>query len=171
MSTSIEARGNRGQVAKSSISLGDAAPDFTLPDQEHQLFHLADHIGQSEIVLYFYPRDFTQGCTKEACAFRDQYESFADRGAKVIGVSGDTVASHNYFASRYKLPFTLLADIDGAVRNLYGVHKVLGLLAGRVTFVIDRGGIVRHMFNSQANIDGHITKALQVLDEIKEESR
>jgi thioredoxin-dependent peroxiredoxin len=170
MGTSLEASRNLGQAAKSSINIGDTAPDFTLPDQNRQVFHLAERLGESETVLYFYPKDFSQGCTKEACAFRDQFESFAEWGAKVVGVSGDSVESHSFFAARYKLPFTLLADTDGAIRKLYGVQKILGLLPGRVTFVIDRRGIVRHTFNSMGRIDGHVKEALRVLDEIQRES-
>src|SRR5262252_2182145 len=128
------------------IEVGDEAPDFTLPSQSGEPVRLHDRIGQHVVVLYFYPKDGTPGCTAEACAFRDSHEVFTDAGAEVIGVSSDSVDSHVAFASRHKLPFTLLSDQGGQVRKRYGVPPVLGLLPGRVTYVIDREGRVRHVF-------------------------
>ena len=145
------------------IGVGDAAPDFTLPDPSGRTVRLGDYRGRKAIVLYFYPKDDTPGCTKESCSFRDQYQDFQDAGAEVIGVSSDAAASHEKFAARYHLPFVLLADASGAVRRQYGVPATLGLLPGRVTFVIDRQGIVRHVFNSQFQASRHVEEAIAAL--------
>jgi thioredoxin-dependent peroxiredoxin len=114
-------------------------------------------------VLYFYPRDNTPGCTAEACAFRDSHEVFSEAGAEVIGVSSDSADRHAAFAGRHDLPFTLLSDAGGRVRKTYGVPAVLGVLPGRVTYVIDRQGTVRHVFNSMTNIGQHVGDALTVV--------
>jgi peroxiredoxin Q/BCP len=148
---------------KAAIEAGQPAPDFELPDAEGKRIRLADFKGKKAVVLYFYPKDDTPGCTKEACSFRDSYEDFQDAGAEVIGVSSDSASSHAKFAKRYKLPFTLLSDASGEVRRKYGVPATLGLLPGRVTFVIDRKGIVRHVFNSQLQATRHVSEALEAL--------
>lgn len=145
------------------VRVGQRAPDFTLPSQSGEMVRLADRIGRKAIVLYFYPRDETAGCTAEACAFRDSHEVFTDAGAEVIGVSSDSIDAHQRFAARLRLPFTLLSDRDGAVRERYGVAKWLGLFPGRVTFVIDRAGIVRHVFSSQLEATRHVQDALAAL--------
>ncbi|HEX4833579.1 MAG TPA: peroxiredoxin [Trebonia sp.] len=145
------------------IQVGDKAPDFTLPSQAGEPVKLRDRLGARVVVLYFYPRDETPGCTKEACAFRDSYETFAEAGAEVIGVSSDSVDKHAAFAGHHSLPFTLLSDKGGQVRKSYGVPATLGLLPGRVTYVIDRAGTVRHVFNSQSNIGRHVGDALDVV--------
>jgi peroxiredoxin Q/BCP len=111
-------------------------------------------------VIYFYPKDDTTGCTIEACRFRDDFDSFRVTGAEVIGISDDSSESHHQFASKYGLPFTLLSDKGGTVRKLYGVKKLLGVIPGRVTFVIDRKGIVRHVFSSQSSPARHVEEAL-----------
>jgi thioredoxin-dependent peroxiredoxin len=149
------------------IQVGDQAPDFTLPTQSGETFHLQDHVGERVIVLYFYPKDNTSGCTAEACAFRDSYEVFTEAGADVIGVSSDSVDKHAGFASQHNLPFTLLSDQGGRLRKTYGVPGVLGVIPGRVTYVIDRAGVVRHVFSSMTNIDGHVNDALRVVKEIQ----
>jgi peroxiredoxin Q/BCP len=118
-------------------------------------------------VLYFYPKDNTSGCTAEACAFRDSHEVFTDAGAEVIGVSSDSASKHAGFADKYKLPFTLLSDQGGKVRKLYGVPTVLGLIPGRVTYVIDREGTVRQIFNSMTNISGHVNDALEMVKQLQ----
>jgi peroxiredoxin Q/BCP len=116
-------------------------------------------------VIYFYPKDDTPGCTKEACSFRDSYEEFTDRNVKVIGISADDVESHSNFAKKYNLPFTLLADVDNEVRNLFGVKgNVFGLIPGRVTYVVDKTGVIIYVFQSQLKAERHITEALQALD-------
>jgi len=150
----------------SGVRVGDAAPDFTLPVQSGGSLRLRDLVGTKAIVLYFYPRDHTPGCSTEARAFRDRYETFVAAGAEVIGVSGDSIKSHQRFADRLRLPFILLSDEQGAVRELYGVEKTLGLVPGRVTFVIDRDGIVRHIFSSQLDAELHVREALAALDAI-----
>ena len=150
-----------------SIQVGDKAPDFTLPSQSGDPIRLYDRLGERAVVLYFYPKDDTRGCTAEACAFRDSHEVFTDAGAEVIGVSSDSVNKHAAFAGRHKLPFTLLSDEKGKIRKEYGVPTTLGLIPGRVTYVIDREGTVRHVFNSMTGIDRHITDALEVVREIQ----
>jgi peroxiredoxin Q/BCP len=151
------------------IQAGDKAPDFTLPSQTGEPVRLSDRLGEHSVVLYFYPRDETKGCTAEACAFRDSYEVFTDAGAEVIGVSSDSVDRHAGFADHHKLPFTLLSDSGGAVRKSYGVPGTLGVIPGRVTYVIDRTGTVRHVFNSMLNIGQHIDDALTVVKQLKTE--
>lgn len=145
---------------------GDRAPDFTLPTAGGGRFRLSDLRGRRAVVLYFYPRDETSGCTAEACAFRDAYEVFTASGAEVVGVSGDSEASHRAFASHHRLPFVLLSDPDRKVHALYGVTRWLGFLGGRVTFVIDRDGVVRHVFESQLRATRHVQEALATVREL-----
>jgi thioredoxin-dependent peroxiredoxin len=147
----------------SSIRVGDEAPDFVLPDRTGKMVRLSEFRGHKAVVLYFYPKDDTPGCTKESCAFRDGYQDFQDAGAEVIGVSSDSAESHGKFAAKHRLPFTLLADQGGQVRKRYGIPATLGLLPGRVTFVIDRSGVVRHVFNSQFQATQHVSEALEAL--------
>ena len=149
------------------LKVGDAAPNFALPSQTGEPVNLKDLVGRKEIVLYFYPKDNTSGCTAEACAFRDSYEVFKERGAEVVGVSSDSVDSHKGFASKNSLPFILLSDENGRIRKLYGASSRFGLLAGRVTYVIDRRGIVRHIFSSELKPKRHIDEALETLDKIR----
>src|SRR5678815_1058000 len=141
---------------------GSTAPAFKTTDANGETVSLKDLRGQ-KVVLYFYPKDDTPGCTKEACSFRDSYQSFTDAGAEVVGVSSDDGASHQKFAEKFHLPFTLVSDTGGSVRKRYGVPATLGLLPGRVTFVIDRDGIVRHVFNSQLQATKHVDEALGVI--------
>ena len=147
---------------KPGIEPGQRAPDFSLPDANGKQVRLADFAGKP-VVLYFYPKDDTPGCTKEACSFRDQYQDFQDAGAVVIGVSSDSSESHRKFAAKHRLPFTLLSDRGGELRKRFGVPATLGLLPGRVTFVIDAGGVVRHVFNSQLDATRHVAEALGTL--------
>ena len=151
------------------IRAGDKAPDFTLPSQSGEPVRLYDRLGERVVVLYFYPRDNTPGCTAEACAFRDSYEVFAEAGAEVIGVSSDSVDKHAAFAGHHELPFTLLSDQGGRVRKSYGVPAVVGLIPGRVTYVIDRQGTVRHSFSSMTNIGQHVSDALKVVRRLQAE--
>lgn len=147
-----------------AIQVGDEAPDFPFTLKDGSQASLKALLQKKAVVLYFYPKDDTPGCTKEACSFRDAYESFSDAGAEVIGVSADASSAHEAFASRYRLPFTLVSDEDGSLRQRYGVPRsFLGLLPGRVTYVIDRKGIVQHVFNSQIQATRHITEALDVV--------
>jgi thioredoxin-dependent peroxiredoxin len=149
------------------VRVGDKAPDFTLPSQSGAPVRLHDRIGQRVVVLYFYPKDDTRGCTAQACAFRDSYQAFTGEGADVIGVSSDSVDRHAAFAGKHNLPFTLLSDAGGKVRKTYGVPATLGLIPGRVSYVIDRDGTVRHVFNSMTNINGHIKDALDVVRKLQ----
>jgi peroxiredoxin Q/BCP len=148
-----------------SVQVGDQAPDFTLTSQEGQQVSLAEFRNKA-VVLFFYPKDGTPVCTKEACRFRDAYEDFVQAGAVVIGVSSDSAESHLAFASGHRLPYVLLADTDGSVRKLFGVPKTFGVMPGRVTYVLDKEGIVRHVFNSQFAADRHVAEALAVVREL-----
>jgi thioredoxin-dependent peroxiredoxin len=149
------------------IQVGDKAPDFTLPSQSGEQVRLSDRLGERVVVLYFYPKDETRGCTAEACAFRDSHEVFTDAGAEVIGVSSDSVDRHASFASHHDLPFTLLSDKGGKVRKSYGVPATLGIVPGRVTYVIDRDGTVRHIVNSMTQINHHVDDALGVVQKLQ----
>ena len=131
---------------------------------------LSEFLGKKNIVLYFYPKDETLGCTREACTFRDSYEELTNLGAEVLGVSGQSVASHKSFATHYGLPFILLSDVGNKVRELYGVPSSMGLIPGRVTNIIDKKGVVRHIFNSQTQTERHVEEAKTTLKELEKES-
>lgn len=147
--------------------MGDTAPDFTLPSASGQMVSLKDYLGKKNIVLYFYPKDDSPGCTKEACAFRDNYEIFKDMGAEVIGVSSDSIEKHQEFMEKHHLPFVLLSDTNGTLRRAWGVRATLGLIPGRVTYIIDRKGVIRYFFSSQFQASKHIDKALNVLKNLE----
>jgi peroxiredoxin Q/BCP len=153
--------------SSASVQVGDKAPDFTLPSQSGASVTLSDYQGRQVVVLYFYPKDNTRGCTAEACAFRDSYEVFAAAGAEVIGVSSDSIESHDKFSGRHELPFVLLSDQAGQVRKRYGVPTSLGMLPGRVTYVIDTEGIVQHVFSSMTRIGRHVDDALAVVKRLR----
>jgi len=147
----------------SAIDVGDNAPGFSLKDQNGATVSLSDFHEKTWVVLYFYPKDNTTGCTAQACSFRDAYQDFKDAGAEVIGISSDSEEQHQGFADKYRLPFVLVADEGGRVRKDYGVPKSMGFLPGRVTYVIDPEGIVRHVFNSQLKVHKHVDEALAVI--------
>lgn len=149
-----------------TLDVGDKLPDATLPDQDGKAVELRSLLGKGPIVLYFYPRDETPGCTAEACQFRDDYAAFTDVGATVVGVSSDTAASHKAFAANHRLPFTLLADERGTLRKQFGVTKQLFVVQGRVTFVIDKRGIIRHVFDSLLQAKRHVAEALVVVQRL-----
>lgn len=149
------------------VKIGDKAPDFTLPSQTGENITLSHFLGKNHIVLYFYPKDETRGCTTQACSFRDNYEIFKDLGAEVIGVSSDNIESHQTFANKHHLPFILLSDTDKKVRKLYGVSSTLGLIPGRVTYIIDKDGIIRYIFSSQFRPQKHITEAIDLLNKLE----
>ena len=149
-----------------TLQIGDSIPSFSLFDQTGEARTNKECKGQS-LVLFFYPKDDTPGCTAEACGFRDKYELFKILGAVVWGVSNDNEASHRRFAEKNKLPFPLLCDEANVLRKQFGVPKVLGLLEGRVTYIIDSKGIIRHVFNDLLNGPQHVTEALTVLEGIK----
>jgi peroxiredoxin Q/BCP len=142
------------------LTNGTPAPDFELPDQNGKTISLRQYRGKRAVVIFFYPKDDTTGCTIEACKFRDDFPQFEASGAEILGISDDSTESHGKFASKYNLPYTLLSDKGGRVRKLFGVKKTFGLIPGRVTFVIDREGIVRHVFSSQSSPARHVEEAL-----------
>ena len=146
-----------------AIKVGDRVPDFSLPSQTGTTVNVSDLIGKKSLVIYFYPKDDTPGCTAESCAFRDSYEVFTDAGAEVIGISADSPQSHQQFAQKYNLPFTLLSDSDNRVRKLFGVPSTLFVLPGRVTYIIDKAGIVRHIFDSMLDFKAHVTESLNTI--------
>jgi peroxiredoxin Q/BCP len=148
-----------------AVKVGDTAPDFTLPSSNGSLVSLGDFTGRA-VVLYFYPKDDTPGCTAQSCAFRDQYEVFKATGAEVIGVSADSPESHTAFATKHQLPFILLSDKGDKVRNLYGAKAAFGLFPGRVTYVIDQKGVVQYIFDSMFNFKGHVEEALKTLQQL-----
>ncbi|MBS3739552.1 peroxiredoxin [Mesohalobacter halotolerans] len=148
------------------MKVNDKLKPFTAKDQNEEEFDISKHLGKTPLVIYFYPKNFTPGCTKEACSFRDSYQDFQDLGAEVIGVSGDSESSHQRFAKKHNLPFTLLSDKDGKLRKQFGVKKsLLGLLPGRETFIFDDDGVLIHRFNSM-DAKPHIRKALKVVKKI-----
>ena len=145
------------------MRVGDRAPDFTLPAADGRAVSLAEFRGKKVVVLFFYPKDETPGCTREACEFRDSFDRFGDVGAEVIGVSDDDVESHKKFAAHHRLPMTLLSDAGGRVRETFGVKPLFGLIPDRVTFVIDRDGVVRHTFAARLRFGKHVDEALDVV--------
>jgi peroxiredoxin Q/BCP len=150
-----------------ALKQGDRIPDFTLTDQNGTPFNIASLVTKKSLVIYFYPKDETAGCTKQACAFRDNYQDFKDAGAEVIGISSDDEESHGNFANHHKLPFILLSDTGSKVRDQFGVPAdLLGFLPGRVTYIVDKKGIIKYIFNSQLRIDKHISESLRILKEM-----
>jgi peroxiredoxin Q/BCP len=141
-------------------------PNFTLQDQNGISFVLAEHVGKKILVIYFYPKDESPGCTKEACAFRDSHTAFSDAGAEVIGINRGGVAEHKAFAQHHNLPFTLLSDPGKKVQNLFGVPNTFGL-TGRVTFVIDREGKVAYAYNAMMQSGKHADDALATVKRLK----
>ncbi len=152
-----------------AVKVGDKAADFTLPSQMGDTVTLSEFFGKKNIVLYFYPKDESRGCTAEACSFRDSYQELTNLGAEVIGISGQSVESHKSFATHHGLPFILLSDEDNKVRKLYGVPSTMGLIPGRVTYIIDKQGIVRHIFSSQTQTQRHVDEAKRTLEELEKE--
>ena len=132
---------------------------------EQGMVELRDRIGKA-LVVYFYPKDETYGCTAEACSFRDKYEDFVAAGAEVIGISRDDSSSHASFKEHHRLPFTLLTDPDGKVADAWGIKKTLGLMPGRVTFVFDKAGVCRHRFDSQLRFGRHVDEALEMIKQL-----
>lgn len=145
------------------IRVGDVAPEVCGLTQKGEPFSLKDYRNKKAVVLFFYPKNNTAVCTAEACAFRDAFEDFVAAGAVVVGVSSDSQHSHKEFAQQQRLPFILLADPENTLRYLYGVPKTLFILPGRVTYVIDRQGIVRHIFNAQLASQKHVDEALRIV--------
>jgi peroxiredoxin Q/BCP len=149
------------------ISEGSLIPDFELFDQNGKLFKCGDLLGNKNMVIFFYPKDETSGCTAEACSFRDSYEELVGLGAEIIGISSDSEQSHQSFAKNHRLPYILLSDPQEKVRNLFGVPKSLfGLIPGRTTFVVDKTGTVIKRFNSQFSPVRHVREAILALESI-----
>jgi peroxiredoxin Q/BCP len=155
-----------GIQSKNKVDVGTKAPDFKLLSQSGEMVSLEDFLCRKPIVLFFYPKDDTLGCTKEVCIFRDSFEEFRKLDAEVIGISSDSVESHRSFVEKHSLPFTLLSDEGGKVRKLYGVPNTFGLFPGRVTYVLDREGIIRRIFSSQISVEKHVEEALKALESI-----
>ncbi|RKH09061.1 peroxiredoxin [Corallococcus sp. CA053C] len=146
------------------LNEGDAVPDVTLSGPGNAPVRLRDLVGDKVLVIYFYPRDDSPGCTVQACSLRDQYQDFTDAGADVVGISSDSAESHEKFVAKHRLPFRLLSDPDGAARKAFGVGtNFLGLLPGRVTFIADRTGTIRYAFDSQMQVRKHVSGALEVV--------
>lgn len=143
------------------LKIGDKIPHFTAIDTNGNTFDSQFIIGKKPVVIYFYPKDDTRGCTAQACSFRDQYEDFTDLGAEVIGISSDSVASHQKFTKQYHFPFILLSDYDTKIRTLFGVPSgIFGIIPGRVTYVADKNGIIKLIFENNFMATKHISKAL-----------
>ncbi len=150
------------------IEVGSTVPAFELNDQYGNLFKIDSVLGRKNIVIYFYPKDDTPGCTKQACSFRDQFQVFANADAVIIGISSQSVESHLKFAEKYSLNYTLLSDTKNKVRKLFGVpSNLLGLIPGRVTYVINKKGKVVYLFNSQTQAEKHVKEALRIIQEMK----
>ena len=142
---------------------GVKAPDFELFDQNLNKFKLSDCFNKKPVVIFFYPKDQTKICTKEVCCFRDKYQEFINIGAEVVGISSDSIESHQQFSEKYHLPFRILSDPDGSVKNTYGISKVLGVIPGRETFIINKEGIIVHVCRDTFHGEFHVEKALEVL--------
>jgi len=149
------------------VNVGDKAPDFELSDQAGKSVRLRDLLANGIVVLYFYPKDNTYGCIAESSAFRDNHDEFVNHRAQIVGISSDSPESHVGFAAKYSLPFTLLSDPQNKVRKRYGVAPTMGLIPGRVTFVIDEAGVVRHKFNSQFNPLSHVDQSLSTVKTLR----
>ncbi len=145
------------------VKVGDKAPDFGLPSSKGENVSLSQFRFKENVVLFFYPMDESPVCSREAEAFRNNYNEFKELGAEVMGISSQSVESHKAFATHHSLPFLLLSDADNAVRKLYGVSSTLGAVLGRVTFVIDKEGIVKCVYSSQLQPARHAEEALKAL--------
>ncbi len=143
-----------------TLQVGDPAPSFVAKTGDGHTIRLEDFLGQRGLVLFFYPRDGTPVCTKQACAFRDSYSRFVDAGFEVVGVSSGSASSHQAFARQHQLPFPLISDTDGSLRRLYGASQALGIIPGRVTYVIDREGRIRLAYSALFAADEHVRQAL-----------
>ena len=149
------------------LKVNNMAPVFESVTETGEKFALVDMLGKTNIVLYFYPKDFTMGCTKEACAFRDNWNKVISLGSTIIGVSSDSPETHSKFKKEHSLQFTLLSDENKAIRKLYGIDSKF--IPPRTSFIIDKRGKIRHIFNSQLNVTKHVEEALGTLDTISKE--
>ncbi|NBC82480.1 MAG: redoxin domain-containing protein [Bacteroidetes bacterium] len=153
------------------IKEGDKIPAFKLMNQHGKEFDISQVTGRKNLVIYFYPKDETIGCTAQACSFRDHYEDFLNYDCEIIGISQDSVEKHTKFADNHRLPFTLLSDEKNEVRKLFGVRKSLGILPGRVTYIVDKKGIVQLVFNSQMQFGKHVNEALTILKQLEKSAQ
>jgi peroxiredoxin Q/BCP len=150
------------------VGVGDKAPEFSGKTGDGTQFRLKDMHGRRHVVLYFFPKDFTPGCTKEACSFRNHRAEIAALDGEIVGVSFDTAEKHAQFAQQYELPFPLVSDSDGKIAGLYGVSRLGGWLPSkRVTFVIDKSGVVRNVIHSEFSMDRHVDDAIASLKQIQ----
>ena len=157
-------------MGSNMLQPGDAMPNFVVKDHEGHDVSGESLLGHGPLVIFFYPADNTPGCTAQACGFRDQHEDFVAAGARVVGVSGDSVESHAAFVKERRLPYTLLADEGNQLRKAFGVPRgFMGLTPGRVTFVLDERGVVRAVTNSSINPLKHVSEALTVVASLLEE--
>lgn len=149
------------------LKIGDQLPDISLNDQDGNQINLRDFKGKNSLIVYFYPKDDTPGCTKEACEFRNEYDQFEQYHAKIFGISGDSPKSHQRFIAKHSLNFSLLSDRDRKAEKAFGVPRSLfGLIPGRVTFIADQQGVIQHVLNSQTDARRHTHESLKVLKRI-----
>jgi len=159
--SALGGKGGSGTKPTERVGIGDRFPSFTLPDQNGTAFILDEVLGKGAVVLFFYPKDGTPGCTREACSFRDASAEFLEAGALVAGISSDDSASHQRFAARHGLDYPLLEDAGGLLRKKVGVRRsMFGLADGRVTYVLDSNGVVRHVYDSLLGVNQHVEEAL-----------
>jgi len=151
--------------SKKSLDVGDKIPLFSLTDQNGKDFNIADHIGKHALIIYFYPKDESMVCTKEACAFRDSFNDFTKAGAIVIGINSGTVASHKHFADKEKLPFVLLSDPDNKILKQFGVKGAF-FMTGRETFVVDLSGKIAFTYDSMMQGVAHAQQALATVQKM-----
>lgn len=163
--THVNVNANPQKMKK--IVIGSQVPKFELLDQNGNLFNIDSVLGKKNLVIYFYPKDDTPGCTAQACSFRDQFEVFSDADAMIIGISGQSVDSHLEFAKKYKLNFTLLSDKDNVIRKTFGVpSSFLGTVPGRVTYIVNKEGEVVYVFDSQRNATKHVDESLRIIKDL-----
>lgn len=148
------------------LAVGDMVPSFSLRDQHDSIFNISDYIGKKILVIYFYPKDESSGCTKEACSFRDNYDKFIKAGTMVIGINSGTVESHRKFIQNHQLPFILLSDPGNKVLKMFGVKSKF-FISGRETFVVDDTGKIVFTFDSFVNGPAHEKEALQFIEKMK----
>jgi peroxiredoxin Q/BCP len=148
------------------LKAGDKAPDFVLPDQNGKDFKLSELRDKENVILYFYPKDHSPGCTAQSCSFRDNASLIKSHGTTVVGISSDSISSHRDFARNHALPFKILSDTNHQVEKLYGVRSFFGFMPGRATYVIDKLGFIRYVFSSHLNIQGHVDKSLEIIKKL-----
>ncbi|MEM6643173.1 MAG: peroxiredoxin [Bacteroidota bacterium] len=148
------------------LKKGDKIPDVQLLNSKNESVNLRDYIGKP-LVIFFYPKDNTQGCTAQACGFRDHYDEFLAYDASIIGISKDTPGSHEKVISKRKLPYPLLTDQKGKVLKAFGVSTYLfGAISARCTFIVDKEGVIQYSFREDIQIGKHITKSLKMLEKL-----